>query len=390
MSDSIAAAAAGSSSSSSGSGKRSKPKAKAPSAGKRPASEEPAGAAASATKKMANGDGSASATASAVPDKYNASLLPTLQIRDWKLPNFELYGSLCAGGNKQQHELCITTPPGLVRSSNLHGLGEKGFQQTADTNSNKLTMELVYGDLPATILERHPELDGIHQFFITFMKDLVEGSKDVLLKHSQVRPEVYARIKADCKKEGLTGDELKAEARERYFHDLTVHINFFEKDGKPMMSLPLECKAMRANKDGSNPHLFKQPGPDVKEPLYTYLKLVGPYAEFMQNKPRYYNVQSERLYENEIEADPWFKALNRGDVAAVQMFVRGYSHDPQSNGDPDYWAIKPALDHTMVRLYHEKFETEKDEDKYKREVERVLDCFDNPPPEVDDEYAAGW
>lgn len=375
---------------------RGKPKPKA--SKKRPAEGAPADAQEPAIKKERGGGASASASALAssagarkswdaerfpVPDKYNLKAQPKIQVADWKLNNFELFGNLCSGGTKRQHELKVRTPPALVRVACLEGLGEKGYKQDADTASNKLTIELVFGDLPQSILAKHPKLEDEHQHFIQYMKDLIEAAKDVLQDSSAVRPGAFKTIKSDVKAEGLVGEAMKAEARERFFHDLKVHINFFEKEGKQMMSLPLECKAMKKN-DEANPRLFQQPGAETEENLYNFLTLVGEYAPYQQNVVRYFNLRSERLFENEIAQDPWFKVVNRGSICAVDMNIRVYSHDPKDDGTPDYWAVKPSLCHEMVRVF-----PEDETPEFKQEADRILDVFDCPPPE-EDEYAEGW
>lgn len=386
MSGSIADAAAA--------GPKPKPKANNKRAAKdAPPALEPAaksakrdpGASAGAPAAPAQAAPAAPAPAAArVPDKYNLAVQPALHINDWKLNNFEVFGHLCAGGTKRAHELRIRTPPALVRAACLEGLGEKGYQEERDTDKNKLTLELVFGDLPESITAKHPNLLQEHQHFIQYVKDLVEGIKDIFLDDSKVRPGVAKKIKADAKAEGLVGAALKAEVRERFFHDLKEHFTFFEQDGKPMMTLPLEQKAMRINKEDADPRMVQQPGPDVVEPLYTYLKLVGPYAPCVQNKVRYFNLKSERMFEGELENDPYFKVVRRGSICAVDFNLCAYSHDPKDNGDPDYWAIKAKLCQDMVRVF-----PEDETDDFKRESERILDLFDNPAPEVD-EYADAW
>ena len=341
-----------------------------------------------ATKKMTNGDGSASATASAAPVKYRLSAQPKIQLNKWGLPKFELYATLCQGGDSRGHEMSIMTPPALVRRAELHGLGAKGYQQEKDTDKNMLKVELVFGDLPVMVLERHPHLEAEHQHFIQYVKDVIENTKDLLKEDSNVRPGVYKRIKADCKAEGYSGEGLVAEARERYFHDLELEFTLFQKNGKQMMAIPLMCKAMEVNKEDANPRRFQPPGPDVKEPLYTYLSLVGPYAEFKANRVRYYNLKSEELFYNELRNDPYMQVLNKGDIAAVRFSMRTYSDKP-TGSEPGKWKIKGHFDHSMVKLFPAE-ETEELQHQFKEQADRILDTFDNPPPEVDEEYADGW
>lgn len=369
---------------------RARPKARAEK--KREAPEEAPASAAQPALKQARADASESASDAGIPDKYNIACMPSFQVADWKLGNFEVYGNLCAGGTKKENAITIRTPPALVLKASLHGLGEKGFKQERDSSANKLCVEMVYGDLPARVLAKHPQLEQEHQHFIAYIKEIIEVAKTLFTEDGKVRPGVYKKIKADLKAEGYVGEALKAEARERFFYHhepiLKLGFEFFEKDGKLMMSLPLDAKAMNVNKDEHNPALFQQPGPEVQDPLRTYLMLVGDYAEYKKNAVRYFDLNSNRLFETEIHQDPFYQVVRRGDICSVDMNIRVYSASPKDN-KPNYWAIKGALCPEMVRVYPRVEDDDKEAAAYKLDVERILDTFACPPPE-EDAYADGW